>query len=107
MCEKAYSVIGYQEGGKRVMNRGKSPATKKVIIILLLIGFLFMEFPGVFFFKDIAEPYIFGLPFIYGYILIWWAFMCIVMFVAYKTNWGDKKKTDESEADSTEGGERK
>jgi hypothetical protein len=68
-----------------------------------------MEFPGVFFFKDIVDPFIFGLPFIYGYILIWWAFMCIVMFIAYRTNWGDKSADEDegSKTDSTEGGENK
>jgi hypothetical protein len=65
--------------------------TKKLLYVLLLIGFMCMEFPGVFFFKDKVDPFIFGLPFIYGYILCCWAYMCVVLFVAYRTNWGDKK----------------
>jgi len=67
------------------------PAKTKVICILLLIGFMFMEFPGVFFFKDKVDPFIFGLPFIYGYILCWWAYMCVVLFYAYKVDWGRKE----------------
>lgn len=74
------------------MNKYKTPALKKVFIILLLTGFLFMEFPGVFFFKNVAEPFIFNMPFVYGYILICWAFMCVVLFIAYRTNWGDKRE---------------
>jgi hypothetical protein len=75
---------------EKFMNRFKTPALKKVVMVLLLIGFMFMEFPGVYFFWNISEPKIFGLPFIYGYILCWWAFMCVVLFIAYKTNWGEK-----------------
>ena len=44
------------------MRKKKVSTQAKIIRILLLIGFLAMEFPGVLFFKDIAEPRIFGLP---------------------------------------------
>ena len=57
--------------------------------LLLVVGFACMEFPGVLFFKNMAEPRIFGFPFAYGYMLIGWVFMCAVMFWAYKTNWGE------------------
>ncbi|RIK15118.1 MAG: hypothetical protein DCC50_09120 [Acidobacteria bacterium] len=59
-----------------------------VIWTLLLVGLAAMEFPGVFFFKDRATPEIFGLPFIYGYNLLWWAYMCAVMLYAYLVHWG-------------------
>lgn len=64
--------------------------TKKSLLIwtLLLIGLAAMEFPGVFFFDKRAEPEIFGLPFIYGYIILWWAYMCAVMLYAYLIRWG-------------------
>ena len=66
-------------------------------VILLLVGFCFMEFPGVFFFQNMVDPFIFGLPFIYGYIIIWWIYMCVVMLIAFLTNWGYKKeRRDES-----------
>lgn len=65
----------------------------KIILILLLIGFCAMEFPGVFFFQKKITPFLFGLPFIYGYILCWWFYMCAVLFYAYKINWGFSKKT--------------
>jgi hypothetical protein len=77
------------------MNKYITPALKKTIMVLLLIGFLFMEFPGVLFFKDISSPSILGLPFIYGYILCWWVFMCVVLFIAYKTNWGSNGEQKE------------
>ncbi len=57
--------------------------------VLLVIGFACMEFPGVLFFKNMAEPRIFGFPFAYGYMLIGWVVMCAIMFWGYKTNWGE------------------
>ena len=51
-----------------------------------------MEFPGVFFFHDKIDPFIFNLPFIYGYIIIWWIYMCVIMLIAFLTNWGYKKE---------------
>ena len=66
----------------------KMTAKSKLIWVLLLIGFLAMEFPGVFFFQKVSDPFVLGLPFIYGYILCWWAYMVTIMFYAYKTNWG-------------------
>lgn len=69
----------------------KMSGKSKVYWILILLGFMAMEFPGVLFFKDKAEPYIFGFPFIYGFILCCWAYMCIVIFIAFKDNWGEPK----------------
>lgn len=59
----------------------------KLIWVLLIIGFAIMEFPGIYFINRV-EPMIFGMPFIYGFILIMWAYMCIVLLYAYQTNWG-------------------
>jgi len=87
------------------MNTFKTPTLKKAILVLLLVGFLFMEFPGVLFFKNTSEPYIFGLPFIYGYILIWWIFMCVVLFIAYRTNWGAGTQAPEKRVPQAKGGE--
>jgi hypothetical protein len=67
-------------------------ATTKIICVLLLIGFAFMEFPGVLFFQKVSDPFIFGFPFIYGYIICWWIFMVAVLFVAYRLNWGVKRR---------------
>ena len=64
----------------------------KIIWGLLILGFCLMEFPGVLFFHDKITPYIFGLPFIYGYILCCWVFMCLVLGYAYKTNWGKNEE---------------
>ena len=72
----------------RPANRKMSGKTK-LFWLLLLLGFMFMEFPGVFFFKSMAEPYILGFPFIYGYILCCWVYMCVVVLIAYKSNWGE------------------
>lgn len=58
-----------------------------VLWILVILGFMLMEFPGVFFFNRV-EPMIFNMPFIYGFNIIIWAYMCVVLFIAYRTNWG-------------------
>lgn len=67
----------------------KKNKLKSRLIILLLAGFALIEFPGIFFINRI-EPVIFGMPFIYSFVLIVWAYMCIVLFYAYKKNWGEK-----------------
>ncbi|MDR0689647.1 MAG: hypothetical protein LBG08_05215 [Spirochaetaceae bacterium] len=61
-----------------------------LLFLLIFIGFLIMEFPGVLFFNRI-DPMIFGLPFIYSFTLIMWAVMVVFMFIGYKTNWGRGK----------------
>lgn len=66
----------------------------KIYFTLIVIGFLIMEFPGVFFFQHKAEPYIFGFPFIYGFTLIMWAIMVFIIYLAYRDNWGEKKVDD-------------
>lgn len=62
--------------------------TKQRIWILLLIGFALIEFPGILFINRI-HPVIFGMPFIYSFVLIVWVYMCIVLFYAYKKQWGE------------------
>lgn len=76
-----------------------SKMTKKsrVILILTLIGFAAMEFPGIFFIQHRMEPRIFGLPFIYGYMILCWIYMCILFFYAYKVDWGRSKKKNHSQ----------
>ena len=73
------------------MYRPKWTLKSKIIWILLLIGLCAMEVPGVFFFKDMIDPFIFGFPFIYGYVICWWIFMCVVLFIAFMTNWGRER----------------
>ena len=68
-------------------NQNSKSSLSKTLWILLIIGFAIMEFPGVFFINRI-EPFVLGLPFIYGFTIVMWIYMSIVLFVAYKTNWG-------------------
>lgn len=79
------------------MKKPQRSSTNKLIWTLLIIGFAIMEFPGIFFINRI-EPMIFGLPFIYGFIIIMWAYMCAVLFYAYKVNWGKNDKEEGGEA---------
>ncbi len=62
---------------------------KKRIMLLLLAGFALIEFPGIFFINRV-QPTIFGLPFIYGFVLIVWVYMCGVLYYAYRKRWGEK-----------------
>lgn len=66
---------------------------KHILWLLIILGFAAIEFPGIFFANRI-EPRILGLPFIYGFTLIIWLYLCILMYVGYRMNWGfeDKKK---------------
>lgn len=77
------------------MPRPKPTRTSIIIWVLLLVGFAAMEFPGVFFFGHRAEPMLFGMPFIYGYITLWWIYMCAVLFYAYRVRWGRRPVTQE------------
>lgn len=74
------------------MRKTKMPLKGIIIRVLLVLGFMVMEFPGVLFFKDLAEPFIFGLPFAYGFMLCGWIYMCVILFWAYKSNWGEGKE---------------
>lgn len=70
------------------MMQGKGSTLKtKTLWILILIGFAIMEFPGIFFINRI-DPVIFGFPFIYGFMIFMWLYMCMVLFIAYKMHWG-------------------
>lgn len=91
------------------MTEIKKGLSAKTIWTLLIIGFAIMEFPGIFFINRI-DPMIFGLPFIYGFTIIMWAFMCAILLYAYKTNWGkgaDFVEGDEDEKVTSEGGNKK
>jgi hypothetical protein len=60
----------------------------KLIWLLILIGLCAMEVPGVFFVGKAAYPFIGGIPFFYAYMLFWWLYLCIVIFYAYRNDWG-------------------
>lgn len=81
------------------MSEKKSNSFKTLLWGLIILGFAIMEFPGIFFINRV-EPMIFGLPFIYGFIIIMWAIMCILFYIGYKTSWG--RGSDFKEADEVE-----
>ena len=68
--------------------KNKMTRKAKTIWGLILLGFCAMEFPGVLIVGDKAYPFLFGFPFLYGYILFWWLYMCVVILYAYRNNWG-------------------
>ncbi len=71
------------------MSDSKQDKTKHRIWFLLILGFILIEFPGVFFINRV-HPYILGFPFIYGFVILVWIYMCFILFYAYKHNWGEK-----------------
>lgn len=80
----------------------KMTGKSKLFWCLIIIGFMCMEFPGVFFFKSMSEPYLFGFPFIYGFNLIMWGYFVIVITCAYLNNWGEPKKGEKTEGGGNE-----
>ncbi|MEG0829566.1 MAG: hypothetical protein RSD88_03215 [Anaerovoracaceae bacterium] len=75
---------------KKVVGQKKLAKRQAIIWILLIMGFCAVEFPGILFVKDRVYPFIFGMPFIYGYVVCCWVYFCGVLFYAYKTRWGKK-----------------
>lgn len=75
-------------------NAKKRYPLRTLLWVLIVAGFLIMEFPGIYFINKI-EPMIFGLPFIYSFTIIMWAVMCVIMFIGYKTNWGKGSDVNE------------
>lgn len=55
---------------------------------VIVVGLAALQFPGILFYHDVAEPRILGMPFIYGFNSIIWAVLCGVLFFAYKVHWG-------------------
>jgi len=86
-----------------MVGKKKTSTLTVVLWVLLLIGFAIMEFPGIYFINRI-DPMIFGMPFIYSFTIIMWAIMCIILFIAYKTNWGKGADFKEGEDDEGKGG---
>lgn len=76
---------------ENIVEKKQQNIRRKLIIVLLIIGFGAIEFPGIFLVMDKVEPFIMGLPFLYGYIFCWWIYLCAVFFYAYKTRWGKTK----------------
>ena len=73
-----------------LIKKKRAPRKTAVIWAMLLLGLCALEFPGVLFAGERVEPLIGGMPFIYGYIIGWWIYICAVLFYAYRTEWGKK-----------------
>ncbi len=73
-----------------MLQRNGTENRKKWLWFFILLGFAIMEFPGILFINRI-DPVIFGFPFIYGFMLFMWLYMCIVLLIAYKIYWGKPK----------------
>lgn len=58
---------------------------------LIFLCFAVVEFPGIFFINRM-EPRLLGLPFIYGFTLIVWFILCILMYIGYLMKWGYQDK---------------
>ena len=59
-----------------------------ILAALIIIGFMAIEIPGIFFVCNRIYPFIFGFPFLYGYVIICWLYMCIILFIGYRTSLG-------------------
>ncbi|GAA3287566.1 hypothetical protein GCM10020260_24330 [Nesterenkonia halobia] len=86
---------------------GRRPTRTAVTLWTCIVaGFALMEFPGVLFFHDMAEPRILGLPFIYGFTVVIWFLMCVVLYVGHRTRWGRRgpDEVDDVGPDATTNG---
>jgi hypothetical protein len=83
-------------------NGKKTYPLRTALWVLLIIGFMIMEFPGIFIINRI-DPMIFGMPFIYSFTIIMWAIMCAILFIGYKTNWGKGADFVEGQGDPDNG----
>ncbi|MEN1758960.1 hypothetical protein [Anoxynatronum sibiricum] len=59
----------------------------KILWGLIILGIAAIEFPGILFINRI-EPSFLGMPFLYGFVLLVWAYLCVVLWIAYRINWG-------------------
>ncbi len=66
---------------KKAGTKKKIKIRRWIIGILLGVGFLAMEFPGILLVRERIYPFVLGLPFLYGYILCCWVYMCSVLFM--------------------------
>lgn len=93
--ETTYSKIQGLREFYQKENREKDPGLRikrRRIFVWLGVGFGLIEFPGVYFINRI-EPKIFGMPFLYGFVLIAWLFLCAILFYANRSNWGKGPKS--------------
>lgn len=66
----------------------KKKQRRILIAALLIAGFCALEFPGILIVCGRVTPFVFGLPFLYGYVICGWIYMCLVFLYAYLTGWG-------------------
>ena len=55
---------------KKAGTKKKIKIRRWIIGILLGVGFLAMEFPGILLVRERIYPFVLGLPFLYGYTLL-------------------------------------
>lgn len=60
----------------------------KKIWLLIAVGLGAIEFPGILFVGKAVHPFVFGIPFFYAYMIFWWLYLCLVIFYAYRNDWG-------------------
>ncbi|WP_068676774.1 DUF3311 domain-containing protein [Oceanobacillus sp. Castelsardo] len=73
----------------------KYPRKKIVLYSLIILFFIMMETPMIMLGNKV-EPFVFGLPFLLFWVLLWW-FICTALFlIGYLTNWGSKSTDTES-----------
>lgn len=83
------------------MSRKTPTRTTIILWTVIIVGLAALQFPGILFYHDVAEPRILGMPFIYGFNFIIWAVLCVVLFVAYRLHWG-RPRPDELEASAAD-----
>ncbi|MCT1578398.1 DUF3311 domain-containing protein [Oceanobacillus kimchii] len=65
--------------------------SKYVYHLCTIFGLIMLESP-IILAANRVEPMIFGFPFLISWVLFWWLFCCVVLYIAYRTNWGKNKE---------------
>lgn len=80
------SVVEAEEDGS-MSGRKAGAKSGKILWGLIIVGLAAIEFPGILFINRI-EPYVLGMPFLYGFVLLVWAYLCLVLWFAHRFRWG-------------------
>ncbi|MGQ9652305.1 MAG: hypothetical protein ACUVXJ_19610 [Phycisphaerae bacterium] len=73
---------------QKVVRSTRSSRLKTVLYTLIVICFVVAESPLILWANRI-EPMILGLPFLIGWVIIWWAVTIVLYLIGYLTNWGE------------------
>lgn len=67
------------------------PPLKLALYAAMILGFAMLESPMLLF-ANRVEPFNMGMPFLFFWNLLWWAFLTALFLVGYLTDWGSARR---------------